>query len=358
MSDTLNILVVGGGGRESALCWKIHQSSLVDNVFPWPKEKPLISQGFGGSEEDVFGFCERKNIRFVVIGSETLLVDGLVDKLNQRRIDAFGPNKSAAILEGSKGFMKDFCARHNIPTAAYHRFSNRHDAHGFIEDEFFTNPDRKFVIKTDGLAAGKGVTVCNIHANPRENRDMAHRAIDEALNDKKFGAAGAEIIIEECLIGEEISFFALCDGKTAIPFGTAIDHKRAYDGDQGPNTGGMGAVSTPELISNAQETEIMESIILPTLRGMAAEGREFRGILFAGLMVTAEGIKLLEFNVRFGDPECQTLMMRLESDLVPLMLASARGIWRGIVPNFPIKPVFVWCWRKNPIPIRSRQRMI
>ncbi|MDI9348607.1 MAG: phosphoribosylamine--glycine ligase [Candidatus Symbiobacter sp.] len=351
MSDKkLNILVVGGGGREFSLAWKIHQSPLVNKVFNWPKEKPLMSQGFGLGQEDVFDYCVKEKIDLVVVGTETLLADGLVDQLVQRGIAAFGPNQAAAILEGSKGFMKDFCARHDIPTAQYRRFTDREQAHKFIQNQYIINPLANWVIKTDGLAAGKGVTVCNIHKNCNDNLVMAHAAIDTAMNDKKFGAAGLEIIIEECLIGREISFFALCDGKTAIPFGAAKDYKRAYDGDLGPNTGGMGAVSAPDLLTAAQERDIMENIIFPTMRGMAAEGREFKGILFAGLMLTPQGIKLLEFNVRFGDPECQALMMRLKSDLVPLMLESARGELAGHQVQFSHDPSICVVLAQKPYP--------
>ncbi|MCX8505913.1 MAG: phosphoribosylamine--glycine ligase [Alphaproteobacteria bacterium] len=334
----LKILVVGGGGRESALIWKIRQSPLVGEIFCAPGIPSLghICHSIDIKADEVselVAFAVARKIDFVVVGPETALVAGLIDELAKVGIAGFGPSKAAAILEGSKGFMKDFCTRHNIPTAAYRRFTDRHPAHKFIEDEFYANPNRHFVIKTDGLAAGKGVTVCNTSQNPRENRDMAHQAIDEAMLARKFSTAGQEIIIEECLVGEEISFFALCDGKNAIPFGAAIDHKRAYDHDLGANTGGMGAVSSPNLLSQTEQDNIMQRIILPTLTGMATEGREFRGILFAGLMRTADDIKLLEFNVRFGDPECQCLMMRLQSDLLPILMAASQGQ----LPQNPVK---------------------
>ena len=334
----LKILVVGGGGRESALIWKIKQSPMVGEIFCAPGIPSLQNICHyvpikADAVSELVAFAVARKIDLVVVGPETALVAGLIDELAKVGIAGFGPSQAAAILEGSKGFMKDFCTRHKIPTAAYRRFTDRHPAHKFIEDEFYANPNRQFVVKTDGLAAGKGVTVCNISQNPRENRDLAHQAIDEAMLARKFRDAGQEIIIEECLVGEEISFFALCDGKNAMPFGAAIDHKRAYDNDQGANTGGMGTVSSPDLLSDDEQTDIMQRIILPTLMGMAAEGHEFRGILFAGLMKTADGIKLLEFNVRFGDPECQSLMMRLESDIVPILRAASQGQ----LPQNPVK---------------------
>jgi phosphoribosylamine---glycine ligase len=319
----MNILVIGSGGREHALCWAIAGSPLADRVYCAP--------GNAGIEEDVecvpiaatdtpgiVDFCRRNGIDFVVVGPEAPLVAGLVNALEAEGIAAFGPSAAAAALEGSKAFMKDFCAREGIPTAAYRRFRDAEAAKAHVAAH-----GAPVVVKADGLAAGKGVVVA---ATVGE----ANAAINAALGEKKFGAAGAEIVIEDFLIGEEASFFALVDGATTLPLAAAQDHKRAFDGDTGPNTGGMGAYSPAPCVTPAIEGAVMERIVLPTVRAMARDGRPFKGLLYAGLMLTESGPKLLEYNVRFGDPECQALLMRLRSDLLPALLASRDGVLKDV----------------------------
>ncbi len=315
----MKVLVVGAGGREHALCWAIAASPLVDKVYCAP--------GNAGIAEDaecvavraddtaaLIALCRRESIDLVVVGPEAPLVAGLVDALEAAGIAAFGPSAAAAALEGSKGFMKDLCAREGIPTAAYARFTDAAAAKSYIAAQ-----GAPIVVKADGLAAGKGVVVAMTIAE-------AERAVDAALGDGRFGAAGAEIVVEEFLAGEEASFFALCDGTHALPLATAQDHKRVGDGDTGPNTGGMGAYSPAPGVTPEVEAAIMDRIIRPTLRAMARDGRPFTGVLYAGLMLTGSGPKLLEYNVRFGDPECQALMLRLKSDLVPALLAARDGM--------------------------------
>ncbi len=314
----MKILVVGSGGREHALCWAIKRSPLCEALWCAPGNAGIaqVAECLPVKAEDVPGIvalAQEKAADLVVVGPEAPLVEGLVDALKAVGIKAFGPSAAAARLEGSKGFMKDFCARHDIPTAAYARFTDAEAAKAYVREQ-----GAPIVVKADGLAAGKGVVVC-----PNEADALA--AIDMIMTDRAFGVAGGEVVIEEFLQGEEASFFAVIDGKTAIPFGAAQDHKRVGDGDTGPNTGGMGAyapapVMTPEIVD-----EVMEKIVTPTVTGMAAEGNPFQGVLFAGLMITAQGPRLIEFNVRFGDPECQVLMSRLKSDLVPLLAAAADG---------------------------------
>ncbi len=315
----MKVLVVGAGGREHALCWAIAASPLVDKVYCAP--------GNAGIAEDaecvavraddtaaLIALCRRESIDLVVVGPEAPLVAGLVDALEAAGIAAFGPSAAAAALEGSKGFMKDLCAREGIPTAAYARFTDAAAAKSYIAAQ-----GAPIVVKADGLAAGKGVVVAMTIAE-------AERAVDAALGDGRFGAAGAEIVVEEFLAGEEASFFALCDGTHALPLATAQDHKRVGDGDTGPNTGGMGAYSPAPGVTPEVEAAVMDRIIRPTLRAMARDGHPFKGVLYAGLMLTGSGPKLLEYNVRFGDPECQALMLRLKSDLVPALLAARDGM--------------------------------
>ncbi len=314
----MQILVVGSGGREHALCWKLSQSKNCEKLYCAPGNAGIANFAecvtiAADDVEALVKFAKEKGIGFVVVGPEAPLVAGLVDKLEAAGIPAFGPSASAALLEGSKGFMKDIAAKYNVPTAWYGRFTEAEKAKAFIREK-----GAPIVVKADGLAAGKGVTVCT-------KIEEALAAVDQAMNDKAFGEAGNEIVIEEFLAGEEASFFALVDGKTAIAMGAAQDHKAVGDGDTGPNTGGMGAYSPAPIVTPAMAEEVMEKLIMPTVRGMEAEGRPFKGVLFAGLMIDEKGPKLLEFNVRFGDPECQALMARLDSDLLELLLATSQG---------------------------------
>lgn len=313
----MNILVIGSGGREHSLAWKVAQSPLLDKLY--------VAPGNGGMDDvaicvdlnisnhdDVIQFCRNKKIEFVIIGPEAPLVDGLADHLIKEKIHVFGPTAKAAILEGSKGFTKDLCAKYNIPTAAYGRFNDSDLAKKFVSEK-----GTPIVIKADGLAAGKGVIIA-------QTVDEANAAIDDILGGQ-FGDAGAELVVEEFLEGEEASFFVLTDGENILPFGTAQDHKRVGDGDTGPNTGGMGAYSPAPIMDAYMIERTINEIILPTVKGMKQEGRPFQGVLFAGLMITKKGPELIEYNVRFGDPECQTLMMRLKSDIVPALMACSKG---------------------------------
>jgi phosphoribosylamine---glycine ligase len=318
----MRVLVVGSGGREHALAWAIAASPLCDALYCAPGNAgiaeeatclPVAAGDIGGLLE----LCRSERIDFVVVGPEAPLVGGLVDRLEAQGIAAFGPSAAAAVLEGSKGFAKDFCARHGIPTAAYRCFREPEPARAFVRER-----GAPVVVKADGLAAGKGVTVAM-------TLEEALAAIDDAMLARRFGAAGAELVVEEFLEGEEASFHALVDGTHALPLASAQDHKRAHDGDTGPNTGGMGAYSPAPCLTPALERQVMERIILPTVKGMAAEGRLFKGVLYAGLMLTAAGPQLIEFNVRFGDPECQALMPRLMSDLLPALVAARDGVLDG-----------------------------
>ncbi len=315
----MKVLLVGSGGREHALAWAIATSPLCDELVCAPGNAGMAELGrcVDVGAEDVEGLlalAREENANYVVVGPEAPLVAGLVDRLDTAGIKSFGPSVAAAALEGSKGFMKDFCARHNIPTAAYGRFTDAAKAKAFIREK-----DGALVVKTDGLAAGKGVLICD---TPEE----AQAAVDTMMAEKAFGAAGNEIVVEEFLDGEEASFFALCDGENALALASAQDHKRVGEGDTGPNTGGMGAYSPAPVVTPEMEARIMDSIIAPTVAGMKAEGAPYKGVLFAGLMITSGGEpQLLEFNVRFGDPECQVLVPRLKSDLLTAMVATSGG---------------------------------
>jgi phosphoribosylamine--glycine ligase len=318
----MRILVVGGGGREHALTWAISASPLCDKLYCAPGNAGIAQEAecLAIAAEDVpalVEFAKANAIDFVVVGPEAPLVLGLVDRLKEAGIKAFGPSAAAAALEGSKAFMKDLCAKYDIPTASYGRFTDAERARGFVRTR-----GAPIVVKADGLAAGKGVIIAQTVAE-------AEDAIDAMLLLQQFGQAGAEVVIEEFLEGEEASFFALVDGETALPLASAQDHKRAYDGDRGPNTGGMGAYSPAPAVSEALAEEIMARIIRPTMAAMAAEGRPFKGVLYAGIMLTSKGPKLLEYNVRFGDPECQVLCVRLMSDLLPALIAAHDGVRRN-----------------------------
>jgi len=315
----MRVLVVGGGGREHSLCWAISGSPLVTRLLCAPGNAGIsaIAECIEIEADNINGliaFVEDHQIDFVVIGPEAPLVSGLGDRLQNLGIKYFGPCAAAAQLEGSKAFMKDFCTRHSIPTAFYKRFTNVEEA-----KEFVRKKGAPIVVKADGLAAGKGVVVAY-------SVKEAEQALTDMLEDGLFGKAGSEIVIEDFLEGEEVSFFAICDGKTALPLHSAQDHKRVGDGDTGPNTGGMGAYSPSPLVTNKLTQTVMENIILPTMKGMQAEGTPYKGILYAGLMIVNGEPMLLEYNVRFGDPECQVLMMRLKSDILPALIAAHDGV--------------------------------
>ena len=313
----MNILLLGSGGREHALAWKLASSPLVTRLWCAPGNAGIaeVAECVALDVADhaaVIAFCRENAVEFVVVGPEAPLAAGIVDDLASAGIKAFGPSKAAARLEGSKGFTKDLCHANNIPTAAYQRFTDADKAKAYIREQ-----GAPIVIKADGLAAGKGVVVA-------ETLKDALDAIDMMLSGG-FGEAGAEAVVEEFLIGEEASFFVLCDGEHALALATAQDHKRAFDGDNGPNTGGMGAYSPAPVMTDAMCQRAMEEIIYPTLRAMSAMGTPYKGVLFAGLMITEDGPKLIEYNCRFGDPETQVLMIRLMSDLLPALIASADG---------------------------------
>jgi len=314
----MNVLLIGAGGREHALAWSLAASPLLGKLYCAPGNGGIsrVAECVAldiANHAAVIAFCREKGVGFVVIGPEAPLVAGLADDLEAAGIKHFGPSKAAAQLEGSKGFTKDLCRELGIPTAAYGRFADRDTALAYLADR-----PPPIVVKADGLAAGKGVVVAT-------TRDEAVAAV-EACFQGAFGAAGAEVVIEEFLEGEEASFFVLSDGKATLPLATAQDHKRVGEGDTGPNTGGMGAYSPAPVMTADLVDRAMAEIIRPTVAGMAARGIPFKGVLYAGLMITADGPKLIEYNARFGDPETQVLMMRLKSDLLAALLAVSDGV--------------------------------
>jgi phosphoribosylamine--glycine ligase len=320
----MKVLVVGGGGREHALCWAIAKSPLCEKLFCAPGNAGIadVAECVAVAAEDIDGlvaFAVDNAIDFVVVGPEVSLVLGLVDRLDEKGIKAFGPNAAAAELEGSKGFMKDILARYHVPTAFYGRFTDVASAKAFIADK-----GAPIVVKTDGLAAGKGVIIC-------QTEDEAYTAVDSMMSEKIFGDAGNELVIEEFLDGEEASFFALVDGERALPLIAAQDHKAVGEGDTGPNTGGMGAYTPAAVVPPEMIDRIMDEVVAPTIRGMASEGKPYKGVLFVGLMIKDGVPKVLEYNVRFGDPECQVLMMRLKSDALAALVAAAEGRLDDIV---------------------------
>jgi phosphoribosylamine--glycine ligase len=309
----MKVLLIGGGGREHALAWAISGSAALTQLYCAPGNAGIATCAeivpLDVNDHDaVSAFCADKAIDLVVVGPEAPLVAGLADDLTTKGFSVFGPSKAAAALEGSKGFMKEICAEAGIPTAGHARFTDSEAAKAYIDEH-----GAPIVIKQDGLAAGKGVIVAM-------TRDEAVEAVDTLLTDEQ------EILVEDFLSGEEVSVFALSDGKTVLMLASAQDHKRAFDGDQGPNTGGMGAYSPAPLMDEALQTRVLETIIAPTVKAMAARGTPYCGVLYAGLMIDAAGPKLLEYNVRFGDPECQVLMPRLKDDILLLMKACADGV--------------------------------
>ncbi|MEK9677323.1 MAG: phosphoribosylamine--glycine ligase [Rhodospirillaceae bacterium] len=344
----MKVLVVGGGGREHALCWAIARSPKCDALYCAPGNAGIadVADCVDIGAEDVpalVTFAKDNAIDLVVVGPEGPLVLGLVDELRAAGIKAFGPTKDAAILEGSKAFMKDLFAKYNIPTAAYGRFSDHGEAVAYVKEQ-----GAPIVIKASGLAAGKGVILA-------QTEDQALQALDEIMVQRVFGEAGDEVVVEEFLTGEEASFFALVDGKSAVALVSAQDHKAAYDGDKGPNTGGMGAYSPAPVVTPALEAEIMKTVIQPTIDGMAAEGRPYTGVLFAGLMITNIGAKVLEFNVRFGDPECQVLMARADSDMLAALDAAAEGRLSEIALNWRDEAAMVVVMAANGYPVAYRK---
>ncbi len=314
----MKVMIVGSGGREHALCWAIAKSPLCDKLYCAPGNAGIssIATCLDIDSEDLDGIveaAESKKIGLVVIGPEGPLVAGLADRLEDAGIKVFGVNARAAKLEGSKAFMKDMCAKYGIPTAEYEIF-NEPDA----AKEHILRKQGRVVVKADGLASGKGVILCH-------NQNEGFAAIDQIMTELAFGASGNEVVIEDFMKGEEASFFALVDGERALPLVAAQDHKAVNDGDKGPNTGGMGAYTPAPIIDEEMTERVMDKIITPMIKGMAAEGRPYKGVLFAGLMINETGPNLLEINVRFGDPECQPLVMRLKSDLLEALLACTEG---------------------------------
>ena len=328
----MNILLLGSGGREHALAWKIAASPLADRLYCAPgnagiaREAECVALDLA-DHGAIVAFCKAQKIDFVIVGPEAPLVAGLVDDLEGAGIKAFGPSKAAARLEGSKAFTKDLCRAHRIPTGDYRCFSDPESA-----KEYVRRSNIPIVVKADGLAAGKGVVVAQTMAE-------AELAVDGIFAAPGGAPPGVPaVVIEEFLAGDEASFLVLADGENVVPLATAEDHKRAFDGDCGPNTGGMGACSPASAMTPQIEARALEEIVLPTLRAMKAMGVPYKGVLYAGLMITADGPKLIEYNVRFGDPECQVLMLRLMSDLVPALVAARDGMLKNFALRWYPQP--------------------
>lgn len=316
----MNVLIIGGGGREHALAWKIAQSPLVDTVYAAPGNPGIerMEKGrcaaIGADDIDALdAFIREHGISLAVVGPEDPLCAGIVDQLAARGHMVFGPSAAAARLEGSKSFAKAFMEQHGIPTAAYAAFTDADEAIAHVR-----RAGAPIVVKADGLAAGKGVAVCH-------DEESAVQAIERCMRDRDFGEAGARVVLEECLVGEEASILAFCDGERVVPMATSQDHKPAFDGDTGPNTGGMGAYSPAPVVTPELQDEINTRILKPVVEGMAAGGTPYKGILYAGLMITSAGPRVVEFNVRFGDPETQVVLPRMSSDIVPVFLACCNG---------------------------------
>lgn len=338
----MNILVIGSGGREHALCWKLAASPVLTSLYCAPGNGGIADEAECAdidisNHAAVVEFCKDRRIDLVIVGPEAPLVDGMVDDLEAAGIRAFGPSKAASQLEASKGFTKDLCARHNIPTGAYERFTDAASARAYVQAQ-----GAPIVVKADGLAAGKGVTVAM-------TVDEATAAIDDAFGGR-FGDAGLEVVVEEFLQGEEASFFVLTDGKNVLPMVTAQDHKPVGEGDTGPNTGGMGAYTPAPVMTEVMCERAMKEIIEPTVRGMAEDGMPFRGILYAGLMITDRGPELIEYNIRFGDPECQVLMARMKSDLLLAILACMDGQLQNFNMRWDDDPAMVVVMAANGYP--------
>lgn len=327
----MKVLVIGGGGREHALIWKISQSPRVKHIFCAPGNAGISKEATCVSikTEDVEGllnFAKKENINLTVVGPEAPLTMGIVDVFRRNHLKVFGPTKEAAALEGSKVFAKEFCRRHNIPTAKSQTFTDIKDARSYLQKQ-----PMPVVVKADGLAAGKGVIIC-------KDVPEASAALEEIMVGRAFGDAGNKVVIEEFLQGEEASFIAISDGKHVVPLASSQDHKRVFDDDRGPNTGGMGAYSPAPIVTPEVYDRVMNKIILPTIRGMADEGREFSGVLYAGLMIRDGNPMLLEFNCRFGDPETQPIMMRLNTDIVDVIEAAINGTLDKIELEWDLRP--------------------
>lgn len=330
----MNILIIGNGGREHALAWKARQSPLADTVYVAPGNAGTAREtGIENVAIDVLDldglarFAEEHQVGLTIVGPEAPLVAGVVDLFEQRGLPIFGPTQGAAQLEGSKAFTKDFLQRHAIPTAWYQVFTDAAAARAFVQEK-----GAPIVVKADGLAAGKGVIVARTEAE-------AIAAIDDMLSGNAFGNAGSRVVVEQCLTGEEASFIVMVDGDTVVPFASSQDHKARDNGDTGPNTGGMGAYSPAPVVTDELHQRIMDEVIYPTVRGMQAEGNRYRGFLYAGIMVAADGTpNVLEYNCRFGDPETQPIMMRLQSDLVALCLAAVEGRLEGQQTRWDPRP--------------------
>jgi len=322
----MRIVIVGAGGREHALAWRLSQDPGVEVVgAPGNAGIAAIGRTVNVDPTDadrVVALAKRESADLVVVGPEAPLVAGVVDALRADGIDAFGPDRAAAQLEGSKIFSKEFMARHDIPTAGFAVFADPDEATAYIEDA-----NRPLVVKADGLAAGKGVIVAR-------NASEAISGVDLIMRTRAFGSAGDRVLIEECLVGQEVSYHIVSDGERFVPLAPAQDHKRAFDGDRGPNTGGMGAYSPPPVVTPGVERKILDRVVKPTLRGMAAEGRPFRGALFVGLMIVDGEPLVLEYNTRFGDPECQALVTRWKGSILPLIRGSALGDLGGLKPEW------------------------